>query len=232
MATERLSMRRTREILRQRPALGRAHRAIGASVGLGVSTVGSTVRRAAAAKLTWPEIEALGDGEMEARLYPAAHAAAAPVRGMPNWAVIHAERRRPGVTMELLHLEYLQREPSRQADVESARASTTSDPHSAGATFLLMYSPRHQYGVSSSAFTACQSRLRTASISSMPRRGPGRLAIVIASPELFRVTCQTPKQMAARECELPADKRARRSFVFAMFARNFRRRHPKHPRSA
>ena len=63
MATERLSMRRTREILRQRPALGRAHRAIGASVGLGVSTVGSTVRRAAAAKLTWPEIEALSDSD-------------------------------------------------------------------------------------------------------------------------------------------------------------------------
>jgi len=33
MATERLSMRKTREILRQRLALGRAHRAIGASVG-------------------------------------------------------------------------------------------------------------------------------------------------------------------------------------------------------
>ena len=111
MATERLSMRKTREILRQRLALGRAHRAIGASVGLGVSTVGSTVRRAAAAKLTWPEIEALSDSELEARLYPAAHAAAAPVRGLPDWAAIHAERRRPGVTMELLHLEYLQREP-------------------------------------------------------------------------------------------------------------------------
>lgn len=68
MAMERLSMRKTREILRQRLALGRAHRAIGASVGLGVSTVGATVRPAAAAKLTWPEIEALSDGELEARL--------------------------------------------------------------------------------------------------------------------------------------------------------------------
>jgi transposase len=29
----------------------------------------------------------------------------------PTGAAVHAERRRPGVTMELLHLEYLQREP-------------------------------------------------------------------------------------------------------------------------
>ena len=111
MATERLSMRKTREILRQRLVLDRAHRAISASVGLGVSTVGSMVRRAAAARLTWAEIEALTDDQLEARLYPAAHPAAAPARPMPDWAAVHAERRRPGVTMELLHLEYLQREP-------------------------------------------------------------------------------------------------------------------------
>ncbi len=111
MATERLSMRKTREILRQRLVLDRAHRAISASVGLGVSTVGSMVRRAAAARLTWVEIEALTDDQLEAQLYPAAHPTAAPARPVPDWAAVHAERRRPGVTMELLHLEYVQREP-------------------------------------------------------------------------------------------------------------------------
>jgi hypothetical protein len=64
-------MRKTGEILRQRLALGRAHRAISASVGVGGSTVGPMVRRATAAKLTtWPEVEALTDVELEARLYP------------------------------------------------------------------------------------------------------------------------------------------------------------------
>ena len=111
MATERLSMRKTREILRQRLALGRTHRQISASVGVGVSTVGSMVRRSEAARLAWPEVDRLTDQELEARLYPAAPTAEVKERPVPDWAAIHAERRRPGVTMELLHLEYLQREP-------------------------------------------------------------------------------------------------------------------------
>jgi hypothetical protein len=70
MSTERLPMRKTREILRQRLVLDRSHRAISDSVGLGVSTVGSTVRRAAAASLTWSQTEALTDDQLESRLYP------------------------------------------------------------------------------------------------------------------------------------------------------------------
>lgn len=111
MATERLSMRKTREILRQRLVLDRPHRAISVSVGVGVSTVGSMVRRAEAAKLTWAEVEGMTDEELEARLYPPARPNTPPSRAVPDWAAVHAERRRPGVTMELLHLEYLQREP-------------------------------------------------------------------------------------------------------------------------
>ena len=49
MATERLSMRRTREILRQKLELGRSHREVAASVGLSVGAVGATLVRAAAA---------------------------------------------------------------------------------------------------------------------------------------------------------------------------------------
>ena len=43
MATERLSMRHTREILRQKLTLGRSHRAIAQSLGLSSGTVGATV---------------------------------------------------------------------------------------------------------------------------------------------------------------------------------------------
>ena len=54
-------------------------------------------------------MEALDDDELEARLYPSVVAAAA--RPEPDCAWIHRERRRAGVTLELLHLEYLEQHP-------------------------------------------------------------------------------------------------------------------------
>ena len=69
MATERLSMRRTREILRQRWALGRTQRDIAASTGVSASTAWETLRRAQAAGLTWEAVDGLSDDELELRLY-------------------------------------------------------------------------------------------------------------------------------------------------------------------
>ena len=50
MATERLSMRKTREILRQKWVLGLSHRAVGRSLGLSPGAVHGAVARARAAK--------------------------------------------------------------------------------------------------------------------------------------------------------------------------------------
>ncbi len=44
MATERLSMRQIREILRQKWTLGRTHRQVAAGLGIGLGTV-STIER-------------------------------------------------------------------------------------------------------------------------------------------------------------------------------------------
>jgi transposase len=111
MATERLSMRHTREILRQKWALGGTHRAVAQSLGVSVGTVGTTVLRARAAGLDWPQVQALTDDALEARLYggPIARGATRP---LPDCAYLHTERRKPGVTLELLHLEYLERHPN------------------------------------------------------------------------------------------------------------------------
>ncbi len=111
MATERISMRKTREILRQRLELGRSLRAISESAGVGVTSAGTVVRRAAAARLTWGEVATLTEAALEARLYPPRATVGQRDRRAPDWPTIHTERRRPGVTMELLHLEYVQREP-------------------------------------------------------------------------------------------------------------------------
>jgi len=56
----------------------------------------------------WAAIQALNDEELEHRLYPSA---AVPARALPDCAWIHLERRKAGVTLELLHLEYLESHP-------------------------------------------------------------------------------------------------------------------------
>ena len=69
MATERLSMRQIREILRQKWGLGQSHRAVAESLGIGSGTVGTTVLRARAAGLEWAQVERLTDEVLEARVY-------------------------------------------------------------------------------------------------------------------------------------------------------------------
>ena len=106
MPTERLSMRDTREILRQKWQLGRSHRAIAESLGGSAGVVGLAMRRAADAGLKWEAVDAIDDPELERRLYPAVVAASQ--RPGPDCVWIHRERHRVGVTRELLHHEYLE----------------------------------------------------------------------------------------------------------------------------
>jgi transposase len=104
-------MRTIREILRQKWQLGRSNRAVAHSVGLSVGAIGATLHRARTARLeTWAAIEAVSDDELEARLYRRS-AGGARARPQPDCAAIHTERRQPGVTLQLLHLEYLERHP-------------------------------------------------------------------------------------------------------------------------
>src|SRR5436309_15683981 len=69
MATERLSMRQTREILRQEWRVGRTHREVAQSLGISCGAVGTTVLRARAAGLPWAQVEALDDEALHARVY-------------------------------------------------------------------------------------------------------------------------------------------------------------------
>src|SRR5690606_41668572 len=69
MAKERLSMRKTREILREKWELGLSHRAVMRILGVSLGMVSNTVARAQAAGLrTWAEVEALSDEALEERL--------------------------------------------------------------------------------------------------------------------------------------------------------------------
>ncbi len=103
-------MRRLREILRQKWVLERPHRAVAESVGVSPGAVGKVLARAKAAGLVWADVEGSSDEALEERLYgprvPPTHD-----RPRPDPVWIHIERKKPGVTLELLHLEYLEQHP-------------------------------------------------------------------------------------------------------------------------
>jgi transposase len=90
---KRLPMRRIREVLRL--------------AAQGLSQVGRTtlreyIYRARSAGLSWPLPDDVSDGDLERMLFPRS---AGDVRGsfaQLDWAYIHAELRRKGVTLALL----------------------------------------------------------------------------------------------------------------------------------
>jgi transposase len=106
-------MRKTREILRLKWELRLSNRDAARSVGVSPGTVDNVLSRALKAGLNdWTAVVALSEDELEARLYErAAVLLPAEPRAEPDCAWIHRERRRPGVTLELLHQEYIEQHP-------------------------------------------------------------------------------------------------------------------------
>ena len=94
-----------REILRQKLALDRSHREVARSVGVSAGKVAGVFADARALGLDAVAVEALTDAELEARLYPKPTSAC--LRPEPDCAAIHLELRKPGVTLAVLHVEYL-----------------------------------------------------------------------------------------------------------------------------
>ena len=82
------------------------------SVGLSVGAVGGTLHRARAAGLTtWAAVEAVTRRSVPGGPAVPAARRRRPAAAPPGLRAIHTERRQPGVTLELLHLEYLERHP-------------------------------------------------------------------------------------------------------------------------
>lgn len=108
MAQKRLPVRKIREVLRLKAA-GVSEREIATAVGCVRSTVQLCLKRAEAAGIGWPLPDELDDAALEARLYPKAPSQAG--RPQPDFAEVHAELSRPGVTRWLLWQEYKARHP-------------------------------------------------------------------------------------------------------------------------
>ena len=105
-------MRKIREILRLKWVAQRSHREAARSLGVSPGAVASVVGRARATALTWEAVDALSDDALERTLYGPPLAEIVGARPEPDLAWIHHELRRPGVTLELLHVEYLAAHPT------------------------------------------------------------------------------------------------------------------------
>jgi transposase len=107
MPRPRTAMRKIRDVLRLTFAEQLSRRQVSASLGIPFTTICEYIDRSRQAGLTWPLPEDLDDSGLEALLFTKP----APVmveRPLPDWNHVHLELRRPGVTLQLLNLEYLE----------------------------------------------------------------------------------------------------------------------------
>ncbi len=112
MSRQPKSMHQIKEILRLKFEHQLSVREIARSCAVPASTVGDYLKRAAAAKLTWPMPEEWSDEQILERLLGVAESTPAVPPALPDWTYVHEELRRKGVTLRLLWQEYRQSHPS------------------------------------------------------------------------------------------------------------------------
>jgi hypothetical protein len=103
VAQIRLPVRKIREVLRLKAA-GVSDRQIAAAIGSARSTVQECVRRAREAGIGWPLSDECDERALQAQLYQ--REVPLTSRPRPDFAHLHAELSRPGVTRLLLWQEY------------------------------------------------------------------------------------------------------------------------------
>jgi transposase len=104
MPRNRVSMKKIREVLRLKWSLGLSEREIGLSCNISKGTVSNYLSRAEKAGLSWPLPEKLDD-ELEQKLFKRSKRSKAE-RPDVDWAEIHREMQRKGVTLLLLWHDY------------------------------------------------------------------------------------------------------------------------------
>lgn len=117
MAKQRLSMRKIKEVLRLALGEGRSRREIARSLNIGRTTVGEYLSRARQAGVGWPLPEGWDDVRLEAEFFPPPLPTGT-TRPLPDWQEVHRDlssprRKKTGVTLQLLWLEYRAAHPDR-----------------------------------------------------------------------------------------------------------------------
>jgi len=100
-------MRKIRDVLRYRHSAGLSLEATARALNLSKGVVAKYLRLASAAGLSWPLPDELDDSGLEKLLYRQV-AAREPTFAEPDYALVHQELKKKGVTLTLLWEEYLQ----------------------------------------------------------------------------------------------------------------------------
>jgi transposase len=99
-------MRKIKDVLRLKFEAGLAQRHIASSCRLGKTTVSECLARFERSGLSWSAAAELDEATLERKLYPPAPSMPRAARAQPDWALVHRELRRKGVTLTLLWHEY------------------------------------------------------------------------------------------------------------------------------
>ena len=105
MPTPRVLMSKIRQALQLLADSGLSMRQVAAALGVSKSTVSEIAMYARDAGVDWPLASTLSDDELQARLYPTPRPGSSK-RTEPDYAALHQELKRPGVTLQLLWEEY------------------------------------------------------------------------------------------------------------------------------
>ena len=100
-------MRRIKEVLRMKFALGMSERQIASACSMARSTVAEYIKRATKAGVNWPLPEDQDEAQLEQRLFPKPVSIPSHARPQPDFQTIHNElRSHKSVTLQLLWEEY------------------------------------------------------------------------------------------------------------------------------
>ena len=145
---KRLPMSQVKEILRVLWEQKQSVRATARSVGVSVGVVSKIHKRALAQGLSWEVVAELPEPELRDRIYGRGAPAGA-VRHEPAPAQMHQALMSPGVTLELLHQEYLAEHPTglkytaftdRYRTWKKKQRVTMRQTHKAGEKLFIDYS--------------------------------------------------------------------------------------------
>ncbi len=110
MPQERLTVRKIKEILRLKYEAELSNRVIAGACKVSNSTVGEYLKRAETAGISWPLGE-IGEEELYQKLFPEKAVAEERKYPLPDWEEIQKDKRKKGVTMQLLWQEYKEKYP-------------------------------------------------------------------------------------------------------------------------
>lgn len=111
MSSNRLSMRKIKEVLRLHHEAGLSRRGIAQALNVGYGSVVNYLKRAEQAGLGWPLPQGMDERTLGRMLFPTQPATGQRRFAEPDYPVVHQELKRKGVTKQLLWQEYREQYP-------------------------------------------------------------------------------------------------------------------------